>query len=125
RTSWWRNVAAAGLAGWVCETRRDDVLAGGGTGTQPGQQGGFARRDETTHSLVPERGRSCVSRVDLRDETRRRTSWWRNGAAAGSAGWICETRRVDARTGDGTGPQLGQQRGFARQDNTRRHTSWW
>ena len=56
--------------------------------------------------------------MDFGDETRRRTNWWQNSAAAGSAGWISGMRRDDAHTGGRTAPWEGQQGGFRGRDET-------
>ena len=84
--------------------------------------------------------------MDFDDEMTQRTSWWQNGGAGGSAGWI-ETRRDDALPGGSTAACEGQRDGFRRRDepthslvaewqrgrvsrmdpddDTKRHTNWW
>ena len=118
RTLWCRNRAVEGSTGCISAVRRDDALPGGGTVPQKGQQSAFRQGDETTHELVAEQHRSRVSRVHFGRETRRRTSWWRNSAAVGSAGCISGRRRDDAHPGGGTGPWKGQQGAFRGGDET-------
>ena len=85
--------------------------------------------------------------MDFGNETRQRTSWWRNSGTGGSAGWTLARRRDDALPGGGTAAREGQQDGIWRGDKTmhllvaerqnrrvsrmdfgeetRQHTFWW
>ena len=85
RTGWWWNRAEGGSAAWISARRRDDAHPGGGTEPREGQQRGFRRRDETTHSLMAEQSPGRVRSMGFGEETRRRTSWWRMRAEGGSA----------------------------------------
>ena len=118
RTSWWRNGGAGGSAGWTLARRPDDALAGGRTVAREGQQDVLWRGDQMTHYLVAERRRGRVSRMNFGEETRRRTSWWPNGGAGGSAEWTLARRQDDALPGGRPAAREGQQDGLRRGDKT-------
>ena len=120
RTSWWRDRATGGSAGWISGRRRDDAHPGGETGPQEGQHGGFRGGDETTHDLVARQGHGRVNRVDFGEEMRRHTSWWRDRVTGGLAAWISGRKRDDALPGGKTGPRDDYQDEF--REETRRRT---
>ena len=102
-TSWWWNSSMGRSAGWTVTLarRRDNALPGGGTAAREGQQDGLWQEDEMTYSLVAERRRRSVSRMDFGEETRQRTNWWQNGGTRGSAGWTLAGRQDDTLSGSG------------------------
>ena len=59
-----RNRAERGSAAWIVARRQDNAPTSGGTEPREGQQHGFQRGDEMTHTLVAEQSRGRVSSVD-------------------------------------------------------------
>ena len=79
-----------GSTGCISGRKEDDAHPDGRTGPRRVSRVYFW--EETTHSLVVEKGHRGVSRVNFGKEMRKHTLWWRNRAMGRSTGWISETR---------------------------------